>query len=190
MRATLNRKGGIHQGVVVRLIHKVETYNSETQVSHILLEGTVGSYAPLGTSEFEKHVSTQAITTSSSWDVQSTNVLKNIGWRQLPQSKIDHIQYSRRSNCFQDFGEAKRAGDASAKVGGTACTYSSQCINVTQNTPTNLPLFLVYFVTQLLAGVHVGMCEWSGAEVSFQWKNPDLLLKNPDFLFRNPDFPF
>ena len=28
----------------------------------------------------------------------------------------------------------------------------------------------------------------SGAQVSFQWKNPDFLLKNPDFLLRNPDF--
>ena len=27
-----------------------------------------------------------------------------------------------------------------------------------------------------------------GDQVSFQWKNPDLLLKNPDFLLRNVDF--
>ena len=25
-------------------------------------------------------------------------------------------------------------------------------------------------------------------QVSFQWKNPNLLIRNPDFLIKNPDF--
>ena len=33
-----------------------------------------------------------------------------------------------------------------------------------------------------------GDCEVTRAQVSFQWKNPDIILKNPDFLLKNVDF--